>query len=245
MATLKQSEKTLQLGKTLVSLFSDHGRIDFTSAWMAQYLAERIHEAEAEPSLPKKRQLQQNCVATILELWKKRKYYPSHIRPLAGVADVIPILKALQEPNDDEILSWRRYSHLESDTPWGHFIAKIRLTMEEIVKICVLAQISEESLQNEKKWMEHFDQLSEDEQKFSKYLDSLINSPSYKDFEIAIQFTDPGKKLKKKKDTPRPPKDRRSLVFEKLDSLLSQQVEALNELRQSSGAKKKADNGIR
>lgn len=244
MATLKQSEKTLALGKTLVDLFSDHGRIDLTSAWMAQYLAELIHEVENEKNAARKKQLQQTCTETILELWKRRKYYPGSIRPLEGVAEVIPVLKALQEPDERNNFSWRRYRDLENETAWGHFIAKARTNMEEIVKICVLAQLTEESLKNEKKWKKHFDLLSEVEQKFSTNLDSLINSTTYKDFEVTIQIVDPTKKVKVKKAKPQPPKDRRTLIFEKLDSLLSDQVEALNELREKlepSPKRKKAN----
>jgi hypothetical protein len=87
--------------------------------------------------------------------------------------------------------------------------------------------------------MEHLDHLSEDEQKLSKYLDNLINSPSYKDFEVTIQIvTDPGKNVKKKRERPNSPKDRRTRVFEKLEALLSEQVEALRVLRERTGAKK-------
>lgn len=231
MAKLKQSEKTLQLGKTLIDLFSEHGRIDLTCAWMAQYLAELIEEAETATAPTRKKQLQQKCITTITELWKKRKYYPGSIRPLEGIADVIPVLKALQEPDEKDIFSWRRYPELETETAWGYFIAKARTNMDEMVKICVLAQLTEESIKNEKKWMKHFDQLSEVEQKFSKYLDSLIASPTYKDFEVTIQIIDPTKKVKKEKAKPQSPKDRRTLIFEKLDSLLTDQVKALDDLR--------------
>lgn len=232
MATLKQSEKTLELGKTLVDLFSDHGRIDLTSAWMAQYLAELIHEVESEKNVARKKQLQKSCTETILELWRKRKYYPGSIRPLEGIADVVPILKALQEP-DDDTLSWNRFRALESETAWGQFIARARMNMEKIIKISILAQINEESLMNEKKWKKHFDLLSEVEQNFSKYLDNLISSPTYRDYKVTIQILYPDKKNKMKKEKPAPPKDRKTLLFEKLESLLTNQVDALNKLRKS------------
>src|SRR5690349_20940559 len=109
MAKSKQSEEILDLGKTLVEKFSDHGRTDLTTRWMAHYLAERIKDAESENSPAKRKKLQDECSEIIKDLWAKRSNYPGATRPLAGLGEAVSVLKALVD-------------HKRGSMQWEHFI---------------------------------------------------------------------------------------------------------------------------
>lgn len=214
----KPSKEIIDLGKQLVKEFSDHGRCDQTTAWMAHYLSEIIHEAESEKSIAKKRKLQIECCDIILDLWKKRSYYPGRHKPLAELSDAVNMLSALKKEDDDPF-SWRQFRAYEDTSSWGQFIRHTRRTMEDTLALSLCTAVAEDVLKREKRWLKHENLLSENEKIIIKYLDTLIDK-TYEHIRIIY-----GDEKKSK------PEDRLTIAFNKLRSLAADHVKKTDDLR--------------
>jgi hypothetical protein len=216
-------QETINLGKKIVSEFSNEEIRDTTLQWMAHYLAELIQSAEQEKSLPKKRKLQEECAEIIENIWKKRATFRGNTRPLAKFGEVVSILKALIDDKKNE-LSWNRFIDYENDSPWGEYIRKVRLSMDDILTISLCAAAIQQALEKEKEWLDHAPMLSSHEKKIIEHLDYLLNK---QDSIIKIVFTDEESKPKSELH-----KDKRIQVFEKLANLGKLQAEYLNNLKE-------------
>lgn len=223
MAKSKPYQETISLGKKIIEEFSSEESYDTTLRWMAHYIAELIQAAEKETNVAKKRKLQEECAAVILILWQKRAYFRGNTRPLANFADVIPILQALRD-EPSTVLSWQRFAHYEDGSPWGAFMGHVRHSMDTVLKISLCAAVSEQSLRKEKEWLKYQSLLSEDESKIIKYLDQLLLEG---DLRHRVVFVEEGQTQKEKT-----PPEKLVQVFDKLEALISTQVEYLTELRE-------------
>lgn len=235
MAKLKPYQETISLGKKIIEEFSSEESYDTTLRWMAHYIAELIQAAEKETTVAKKRKLQEECATVILNLWQKRAYFRGNTRPLANFADVIPILQALRDEPSTE-LSWQRFAYYEDGSPWGEFMRRVRHSMDTILKISLCAAVSEQSLRKEKEWLKYQSSLSEDERKIIEYLDLLLLEG---DLRHRVVFVEEGQSQNDKI-----PPDKLVQVFDKLETLISAQVEYLTDLREKI-VKKHPTKGIK
>jgi hypothetical protein len=214
MEVWKQYQEIINLGKKIVQEFNADQRRDMTLQWMAHYLAELMAKAEREESDIVKAELIKECAEVILSIWKKRAHFPGRTRLLSGLTEVLPVLKALQDHSDD--LSWERFVSYENDQPWGKFMRSARLSIEEILKISLVANVIPEALTKEKEWLEHHKQLSEVERALINYLDrTLLQQNQY------YELTTKGGKIAEREDG-------RSKTG-KLISLLEDNIASLNQ----------------
>ncbi len=94
MAQSKVSEQIITLGKLIVKELKLEPGVDTLSRWMAHYIAEQISLAEGLAQGKKRKEAEQQCFATILEVWKHRWTLQHHKRPLEQFE---PILKTIQQ----------------------------------------------------------------------------------------------------------------------------------------------------
>jgi len=221
MAQSKQFQETLNLGKTLVDQFSDTGRTDLTTSWMAHYLAELITSADNETNLIKKRELQKEASGIILEIWKKRKNYPGSIAPLSNLTHVVSVIASLKDEVSDD-LSWQYFTTMENDSPWGKYMRSTRINMETILRITAFATVAKEILDRENKWLEHESFLTVEEAKIIKFLDDLLKE-KLPAFGIRIIYEEKGKP---EIELP----DKMTQVINKLRELVQDQSKYIDEL---------------
>lgn len=236
MAQSKQFQEILLLGKTLVDSFSEHGRTDLTTSWMAHYLAELMQQVSKEKNVIKKRVLQKEASEIIMELWKKRRHFPGNTAPLADLEHAVDIIKALKDQKSDD-LYWRRFRGEENNSVWGRYIYSLRNAVEDSIKITLSATVAKSVLDRQKNWSKHNTLLSEHEKEIIDFLDVELDKD---DSLIKIIYTtenDPGKS--KKKAT-----DKMTRVFNKLRELLNNQTDALNKLEEQIVKRKKSTKGI-
>ena len=77
------------MGKKIVKEFSSEGRHNTSIQWMGHYLAELIHKSENASSQEDKKSAHKECISLILELWKRRAYYPERLAPASKLAHTI------------------------------------------------------------------------------------------------------------------------------------------------------------
>lgn len=219
MEKLKQYQEILKLGKTLVAEFSDNERNDLTTAWMAHYLSEIITEAEGETIIEKKRKLQGECCEVIMTLWEKRVRFPNKNIPLSGLAEGIIILKSLKD--EKNTLSWNRYIDHEISSAWGEYIKQTRKMTEAILALCLSGGVTENMLDNEKRWLENEGLLSDEEKTMIRMLDEFLNK-SY----VGNQFLSNDEINNLKKQQP----DRTELIIDKLNEINSSMLLKLQDL---------------
>ena len=223
MAQSKQFQEILLLGKTLVDLFSEHGRTDLTTSWMAHYLAELMQQVSKEKNATKKRALQKKTSEIIMELWKKRRHFPGNTAPLADLEHAVDIIKALKDQKSDD-LYWRRFRGSESDSVWGRYIYSLRKAVEDSLKITLGATVAKSALDREKKWGKHNAFLLEHEKEIINFLDAELDKDNSLIKIIYTTENDPDKSKK----VP----DKMTRVFNKLRELLNNQTEALSKLEE-------------
>jgi hypothetical protein len=231
MAQSKQFQEILDLGKTLVTLFSEHGRTDLTTSWMAHYLAEIMQQASVETNTSRKRALEKECSEIILDLWEKRRYFPQGIAPLSGVNHAVAVIKALKDEQSDD-LYWRRLRGAESDSVWGSYIYNLRNAVEDALKITLSAAVTKSVLDREKRWAKHEAFLLDEEKEIIDFLDTQLDKD---DSLIKIIYS-----LDKEPETPKATPDKMTKVFTKLRELLNRQTAALNKLEEEIIKPKKA-----
>lgn len=219
MEKSKHSEEVLNLGKQLVKEFSDHGRGDQTTSWMAHYLSEIIHKAENEKIVSKKRILQKECSELILELWKKRSYSPGRHKPLSELSDAVEILSALKKEEVDP-LSWRQYIGREDNSSWGKFMRHTRSYMENTLALCLSITAGRDILKREKRWLKNDGLLSDEEKKIIQDLDYLMDNTYSK---IRIIF--------EPEENSKADKERLAMAFDKLSELAKAQVKRVEEFK--------------
>lgn len=230
MAKSKQYQETINLGKKIVKEFSYDEQRDTSLQWMGYYLAELIQKADQEKSPSKKKKFQEECAAFIEQLWERRYRFPRNTRPLANLAEVIPILKALKDDKPDP-MSWRRFIDYEDNSPWGEYIRTVRRSMEDILAISLCSAVSPQVLKSEKEWLNHQSSLSTEEKQIIAHLDHLLTKS---DSPIRIVFTQQETKGKSES-----PKDKLEEVFERLAYILEKQNKSLSNLKDKLKPKSK------
>jgi hypothetical protein len=172
MAELKQYQEIISLGKTIIQDFTTDESRDRTLQWMAHYLAELITKAEQETSKSQKAKLKKECTEMILKIWEKRANFPRQTRPLAGLSEVLPIIKALEKQRST--LAWEDYISERNDKPLVKFIRSVWQSMQELIRVSLVATITSEIIIREKDWLTHLNHLSEEERTLIEYLDHTL-----------------------------------------------------------------------
>jgi len=223
MAKSKHSTEIILLGKKIAEEFAHHGRTRMTLAWLSQYLAERIKNAEAERDPKKKKVMTDECVDLILKLWKHREQFPSDTQPLANFKKIIPVLQAIDIP-DADIPSWERYRGLENATPWGKFVHKYRHGCDSILMFAIMGSITEDKIKQEKDWLKFPHLLSATEKEVIEGIDRLISKRT--DYSL-IQIIVSGRE-----EAPKPePKTKLDELLNKVQEILNDQQKAFDELK--------------
>jgi hypothetical protein len=232
MAKSKQLQESISLGKKLVRELSSHGHCDLTVRWMAHHIGQLIERAEKEKSPAQKKALEKECADTIVELWKHREYFPERARPLSNLHSVLHVLNGLAQ-NDKEIATWRRYQQFEEGTAWGDFIRSIRISMDNILELTILAAATRESMLKEKEWLNYPSHLSEPEILIIKRIDELLESEDDR-VRIIIKMIDEPDEYEKK-EIERKKLHKKDQIFNKLQDLINNQLEYLQELKNKVG----------
>lgn len=232
MAQLEQFQEIFSLGKTLVTLFSDHDRTDLTTSWMAHYLTEIMNQADNESDLSKKRQLQKECSEIILELWRKRNQFPDSMRPLSGLKHAVEIIKALKDEESEDFY-WKRIREDESDSVWGRYVISLRRTIEDAVKIALSASVAYAVFEREMTWNKHEAFLFDEEKEILNFLDKELNKT---DTLIRIIYSSRDDSNEEEAEA-----DTMTKVFKKLHELLEKQSTELKKLEEKVMKKTKKD----
>lgn len=90
-------QKIINLGKLFVQELGKEAAADTLSRWMAQYLAEKMHQLE-QAAGEEKKVLEKECFDVILKLWEHRWELAPDQRPLKNF---MPIFSALEAMNPD------------------------------------------------------------------------------------------------------------------------------------------------
>ncbi len=221
MAPSIPSPEVIKLGNKLVKEFSKGDRINATLRWMAHYLAEIMDKAGKLTDPVAKKKAENECVALILKLWKHREFLPGEVRPLSKLEGAVAALSALNE-EDADFPVWNRYRNIEDSSPWGKFLQDLRWNADHIIRIIIFMVVNLDILSKEKEWLEFPDMLSQKEKEMIEGLDRLIKS--YGEVTIKIR-NDPNEQA------PVPHKKRLEASFDKIESLLQEQLKLLADVR--------------
>lgn len=226
MEKLKQSQEILDLGKQLIEEFSLEQECSLTMRWMSHYLAECMHRAAIETESAEKSRLEKECVDTILLLWKSRKNFPGRARPLSNLKEIIGVLSALVQ-RDRGAGSWEYFIDERHLAGWPKFAKEVFSHLNQIIAICLHANLLDEVLKQEKKWLHHTELLSEEEREILERLDELISKSKYYRSE-AVHFSVPAGEAGKTVDM----RTRIDTLFEKLQEHIESVQTSLATLRE-------------
>ncbi|MCO5950576.1 hypothetical protein [Mucilaginibacter flavidus] len=217
------SQEVITLGKKIAAELAKHDRTSPTIKWVSQYLAEIIHRAEKTKDKAEKAKSEQVCVDIILKLWKQKAVLPHGAQPMSGLRDALDVLLALKEYKPTTPY-WQLGRDLETYSPFGKFVAKLREDHQLIFKIVAHLVLAGNALKREKEWAKFPNLLSEDEKTLIDELDWLVSqycAPALK--RIALEIGDI--------DQPPAPEDRINLAFDKMAKLYKEELAALEDLR--------------
>lgn len=147
----------LELGRKLVGELGLDESTDTLARWMAQHLAQLIHDAESVQAEDRPGRMRE-CSEAILKLWRHCHELPDGKRPFE---DLEPVLRALNslDPNDDTPRYFRGMRPPGSETE-QETEARKRLdtadatdcTAKILIRRC-LAQAAEAALDKSKEWV--------------------------------------------------------------------------------------------
>ena len=96
MESLETQQSVINLGKRLINNFKDD-EVDEITAWMCNYIAEKILLAEQTDNEDTK----QECFDTILKLWERHSSFPDGKRPFENLEPVLETLNSLNPSNQN------------------------------------------------------------------------------------------------------------------------------------------------
>lgn len=223
MEKSNNEQKIVELGKVIVKELELEPGVDTLSKWMAHYLSELFNKLENAEDSDHKKQIEQECVDVILKLWQNKSSLPVSIDPMKTVKDAISVLDQLK--GSEMAFSSLRYMRgKDLSSSFGEFANEIDRSAYQMIKLSIMLSLANKEFINSKKWNTEFrETLSKEESKLIDLLDSYFSRME------RIVFT-------AKEETSimdMSPSDRKRVFIEELKSLIDQQSNALNRLKNS------------
>lgn len=190
---------------------------------MSHYLSELILQSETCEDVSIQKSIRKECCDLILKLWKNKENVLGISTPTSDLEPIIDILKAFQDSNI-ALPFWKSYEPRSNKSPWNNFLETVKSNSESIFEYSLYSELNIELLSSKRIWIEeHPEFLTDEEEKFLKHLNNLINyrKSSYK-------FTHEGKEtnlLELDK------KERYSKIFDSIEDEINEMSEKLIELR--------------
>lgn len=163
MESLETQQSVINLGKRLIDSFKDD-EVDEITAWMCNYIAEKILLAEQTNNEEAKKE----CFDTILKLWERHSSFPDGKRPFENLE---PIFKTLNSLNPDS-QNYRylpnpfaQFSSAKDDTDsksWLKMTKVLDKTARILICFCIDQAIKETIDEDTKNWLNEITQLLED-----------------------------------------------------------------------------------
>ena len=163
MESLETQQSVINLGKQLIDNFKDD-EVDEITAWMCNYIAEKILLAEQTDNEGTK----QECFDTILKLWERHSSFPDGKRPFENLEPILETLNSLNPNNQNSrYLSnpFSQFSLAENDTDsknWLEISKVLDKTARILICFCIDQAIKETIDENTKSWLNEISQLLED-----------------------------------------------------------------------------------
>lgn len=211
-------EEVLGLGKKIASELNLDSTCKTTEKWMAHYLAEQISLAEHTEDPEAKAAAETRCVELILRLWEKRELLPRGSQPTGLFKDVISLLQRIMEA-PDQFPFRNPSSDGKLDDPWAQLAVTWFQVSNKIIQTSMVTSALCQELGEAKVWVEeHSSALSKEEEEMITLFVGLVEG------RIRYLTTDeiPIEKL--------PPEERNQKVLAYLESLASEQMNALTAL---------------
>lgn len=222
MEQSNQQAEILELGRKIVKelISEDDDRISLLENWMGHYIAELIFKIENEKNELVKEKLQKECFETILKLWEKRSYVPNDNLPLNNIKQAINTLSELKNTRN----VWERM-RISNENSWESVTLQIHDNYVDTLKICLNSLIAQNTLGKEKVWADEFGEfLTSEEKVIINELEDLLEEPQ----PITLFITDEdATEIGHNKVE----KDRLTRTFNRLESILEDQKELIEKLK--------------
>ncbi len=153
----------MTLGKRLVKELNLEDSLDTLGRWMAHRIAELMERAEQAETEAEREAAKRECTNVIIRLWEHRAEFPFK-PPLADIAKFLKNLTSDPSPSNRE-------KPEPPDGTWNSILAHLKKLQNREYKICRDAAIAENSLEDEREWLEeHREEMSDNECEIIEYL---------------------------------------------------------------------------
>lgn len=163
MESLETQQNIINLGKRLIENFKDD-EVDEVTAWMCNYIAEKILLAEQTDNEDAK----QECFDTILKLWERHSSFPDGKRPFENLEAVLETLNSLNPNNQRNRYLSNPFAQLSSGkddndlNSWLKMGKVLDKTARILIYFCIDQAIKETVDEDTKSWLNEIAQLLED-----------------------------------------------------------------------------------
>jgi len=163
MERLETQQSVINLGKSLTDNFKDD-EVDEITAWMCNYIAEKILLAEQTDNEVTK----QECFDTILKLWERHSSFPDGKRPFENLEPILETLVSLNPNNQNNRYLSNPFARLSSDkddTDLNDWLKMSKVLDENsriLIYFCIDKAIKETIDEDTKSWLNEIAQPLED-----------------------------------------------------------------------------------
>lgn len=163
MESLETQQSVINLGKRLIDNFKDD-EVDEITAWMCNYIAEKILLAEQTDNEDAK----QECFNTILKLWERHSSFPDGKRPFENLEPVLETLNSLNPNNQNNRYLYNPFAEFSSGkddndlNSWLEISKVLDKTARILIYFCIDQAIKETIDEATKSWLNEISQLLED-----------------------------------------------------------------------------------
>lgn len=163
MESLETQQRVINLGKHLIDNFKDD-EVDEITAWMCNYIAEKILLAEQTDNEDTK----QECFDTILKLWERHSSFPDGKRPFENIEPILQTLNSLNPGNQNNRYLPNPFAQFSSDkddtdlNSWLKMTKVLDKNARILIFFCIDQAIKETIDENTKSWLNEISQLLED-----------------------------------------------------------------------------------
>jgi|TARA_R110002073_G_scaffold212560_3_gene372894 hypothetical protein len=163
MESLETQQSVINLGKRLINNFKDD-EVDEITAWMCNYIAEKILLAEQTDNEDTK----QECFDTILKLWERHSSFPDGKRPFENLEPVLETLNSLNPSNQNNRYLSNPFAQLSSGKDGNDLNSWLKMTKvldknaRILIYFCINQAIKETIDEDTKNWLTEISQLLED-----------------------------------------------------------------------------------
>ncbi|WP_394212411.1 hypothetical protein [Psychrobacter piscatorii] len=163
MESLETQQSVINLGKRLIDNFKDD-EVDEITAWMCNYIAEKILLAEQTNNEETKKE----CFDTILKLWERHSSFPDGKRPFENLEPILKTFNSLN-PNSQNYRylpnPFAQFSSNKNDTDsnsWLKMTKALDKNARILICFCIDQAIKETIDEDTKNWLNEISRLLED-----------------------------------------------------------------------------------